>query len=77
VASGLPGASFSRPLRILGIVLGGGFFSVITSIASTILAMLIGFNLLLQIALALYAIAALSLSRLPHGADPSSSDRLV
>jgi hypothetical protein len=47
-----------------------GFFSVITSIASTILAMLIGFSLLLQIALAIYAIAALALWRLPHPATP-------
>jgi len=54
-----------------------GFFSVISSIASTILAMLIGFGLLLQLALALYAIAAIALWRvparslLPGYADPS------
>jgi spermidine synthase len=51
-----------------------GFFAVITSIASTILAMLIGFNLLLQIALALYAIATLSLWRLPPAAAHAKLD---
>ena len=43
-----------------------GFFSVIGSIASTILAMLVGFGWLLQIALAAYAIAAIALWRLPQ-----------
>jgi MFS family permease len=53
-----------------------GFFSVISSIASTILAMLIGFNLLLQIALAIYAVAAVTLWRLPIPALRSRASEL-
>jgi hypothetical protein len=49
-----------------------GFFSVISSIASTILAMLVGFQLLLQIALVVYVVAALSLWRLPVRASASA-----
>ena len=47
-----------------------GFFSVIGSIASTILAMLLGFSWLLQLALACYAIAAIALWRLPQPLGP-------
>ena len=43
-----------------------GFFSVIASILSTILAMIVGFRILLLIALVIYLIGALALSRLPE-----------
>ncbi len=42
-----------------------GFFSVISSVASTILAMAVGFNLLLLIAVGVYAVGVVALSRLP------------
>jgi spermidine synthase len=45
-----------------------GFFSVIASILSTVLAMIIGFRLLLLLALVIYAIGVISLTRLPHKA---------
>ncbi|HEX3597649.1 MAG TPA: hypothetical protein VHU80_21220 [Polyangiaceae bacterium] len=43
-----------------------GFFSVIASILSTILAMVVGFRLLLVVALSIYLIGALALLRLPE-----------
>ena len=42
-----------------------GFFSVIASILSTILAMVIGFRLLLLTAVAVYAVGVFALSRIP------------
>ncbi|HVW23807.1 MAG TPA: hypothetical protein VHC69_00460 [Polyangiaceae bacterium] len=43
-----------------------GFFSVIASILSTILAMVVGFRVLLVVALCVYSIGALALGRLPE-----------
>ena len=43
-----------------------GFFSVIASILSTILAMVVGFRVLLLLSLGIYLIGALALSRLPE-----------
>jgi predicted membrane-bound spermidine synthase len=43
-----------------------GFFSVIASILSTILAMVVGFRILLLVALAIYLVGALAISRLPE-----------
>jgi predicted membrane-bound spermidine synthase len=49
-----------------------GFFSVVASILSTILAMVVGFRALFLIALAVYAVGALALTRLRHApARPS------
>jgi spermidine synthase len=55
-----------------------GFFSVIASILSTILSMVFGFRTLMLIALAVYVIGALALTRLPEakaeplpGVDPT------
>jgi predicted membrane-bound spermidine synthase len=45
-----------------------GFFSVIASILSTILAMVVGFRVLLLLSLGIYLIGALALSRLPDAA---------
>jgi hypothetical protein len=42
-----------------------GFFSVIASILSTIVAMVLGFQLLLGLAFAIYVVAVLALSRIP------------
>jgi len=42
-----------------------GFFSVVASILSTILAMVFGFKLVLLLALVIYAVGALSLTRFP------------
>ena len=42
-----------------------GFFSVMASILSTVLAMALGFKLVLLIALAFYAIGIASLTRVP------------
>jgi hypothetical protein len=42
-----------------------GFFSVITSILSTILAMIFGFKVVLFLALAVYAIGVVTLARVP------------
>jgi hypothetical protein len=42
-----------------------GFFSVIASILSTILAMAFGFKVLLLLALAIYLVGVVSLSRIP------------
>ena len=42
-----------------------GFFSVISSIASTILAMIVGFELLLLIAVGVYAVGIVALRRVP------------
>ncbi|HEX5068234.1 MAG TPA: hypothetical protein VFY49_19090, partial [Myxococcota bacterium] len=49
-----------------------GFFSVIASIASTIIAMLVGFTLLLGIAFAVYVAAALALLSIPAARAPTS-----
>jgi hypothetical protein len=49
-----------------------GFFSVIASILATILAMIIGFKWLMFVALGVYALGVLSMSRLPTGAAQSS-----
>ena len=46
-----------------------GFFSVMASILSTILAMVFGFKLVLSLALAIYAVGALALTRLPQNGD--------
>jgi len=46
-----------------------GFFSVIASILSTILAMVVGFRWLLLIALAVYVVGALALLRLPEAPE--------
>jgi spermidine synthase len=46
-----------------------GFFSVIASILSTILAMTIGFRLLLSMAFAIYVVGALMLSRIPQSGE--------
>lgn len=45
-----------------------GFFSVISSVASTILAMAIGFNAILLTALAVYAVAVAAMTRIPDAA---------
>ncbi|HVU05622.1 MAG TPA: hypothetical protein VHE30_27930 [Polyangiaceae bacterium] len=50
-----------------------GFFSVIASILSTILAMVVGFRALFLVALAVYAVGAFALSRLPAGESPAPS----
>ncbi len=42
-----------------------GFFSVISSIGSTILAMIVGFELLLLIAVGVYAVGIAALRRVP------------
>ena len=50
-----------------------GFFSVISSVLSTILAMIVGFNAIMTTALCLYVVAAIAISRIPdQPAAPSS-----
>jgi hypothetical protein len=49
-----------------------GFFSVVSSVLATILAMTVGFNGVLLLALLAYAMAAASLTRAPLGAPPSA-----
>jgi hypothetical protein len=43
-----------------------GFFSVISSVLSTILAMVIGFNAIMTTALCLYVVAVVALTRIPE-----------
>jgi len=49
-----------------------GFFSVISSILSTILAMVVGFRVLLLVALGVYLVGAFALSRLPEAKAPQA-----
>ena len=44
-----------------------GFFSVITSIASTILAMMFGFQIVLALALVIYVIGIAAMRGIPEG----------
>ncbi|HEY2388388.1 MAG TPA: hypothetical protein VGK30_15645 [Candidatus Binatia bacterium] len=46
-----------------------GFFSVISSVLSTILAMIIGFNAIMTTALCLYVVAVAALARIPDAPD--------
>ena len=46
-----------------------GFFSVVASILSTILAMVIGFKMIFLLALAIYAVGVFSLTRLPQNTE--------
>jgi hypothetical protein len=50
-----------------------GFFSVIASVLSTILAMVVGFRVLLLLALAIYMVGALALARIPDRAARDSA----
>lgn len=50
-----------------------GFFSVIASVLATILAMILGFKALMLVALAVYAVGVFALSRIPTGANATTS----
>jgi hypothetical protein len=50
-----------------------GFFSVISSVLSTILAMVIGFDAIMATALGLYVLAVLALTRLSVSERPTPS----
>ena len=51
-----------------------GFFSVISAVGSTVLAMSFGFRAVMLLALAIYALGALALSRIPETGPAPEDD---